>query len=202
MLNSVRGLITKKGPESVCLDSGPVEWDLPMSVLSIDALGPVGSEARILVWLYHREDQMRLFGFARETERALFLDLMKVEGIGPKQAMRILSGIPADDFIAALEGEDVDRLVSVPGVGRKTAQKIILALKGKLAKPADGARGGGHDEIIDALAEMGFDRRKAQEAVAEVMLETRDDPALADGEAREKEIFRRTIVRLSESPAR
>jgi Holliday junction DNA helicase RuvA len=202
MMNSVRGLIARKGPESVYIDSGPVEWELSMSVRSIGTLGPIGSEARIFVWLYHREDQMRLFGFANEAERVLFHDLMKVEGIGPRQAMRILSGISVEDFIAALEVEDIDRLVSVPGVGRKTAQKIILALKGKLARSADGSKSGGHDEIIDALAEMGFDRRKAQEAVGEAMLETKDDPAFADEDAREREIFKRTIVKLSEGPAR
>jgi len=137
---------------------------------------------------------MRRFGFAKEEERMLFLDLLKVDGIGPKQAIRILSGANVDSFAEILEAGDVDSLKRIPGIGVKSAQKIILALKGKLTlKEAEEAEEG--RDLVTALADMGFDRRKAAAVVASLLEETREEGIA--GEKLEQEIFRRAIVRLS-----
>jgi holliday junction DNA helicase RuvA len=204
MFNSIRGTVTAKNSDSVYIDSGAIEWDISASRRSIAALGPVGSETRVFTWLYHREDQMRIFGFADLEERSLFLDLQKVEGIGPKQAMKILSGISATEFEAALELADLNRLTAVPGLGMKTAQKIVLALKGKLsyAREKDEEPEGVHEDLVTALVDMGFDRKRSREVV-----DTLNDELLAaiegvKAEEREREIFRRAIVLLTDRKGR
>lgn len=208
MFNSLSGTITVKMPSALFLENAGVEWDLMVPSLSLDAFGPVGSEARVYTWLYHREDQMRLFGFASVRERELFVDLMKVDGIGPKQAIKILSSITASELEKALDGEDLGRLEAAPGIGKKTAQKMILALKGKLTHEMDGGRARGgekkgpHEDIIAALAGMGFDRKAASTAVEGIAAElaraaaTESAPAPSAAQT-EQEIFRRAIVALS-----
>ncbi|HOT61902.1 MAG TPA: Holliday junction branch migration protein RuvA [Treponemataceae bacterium] len=202
MFNSLSGTLTAKLPASLRLATSGIEWDIAVPSLSLDAFGPVGSEARVFTWLYHREDQMRLFGFASECERELFLDLMKVEGIGPKQALKILSSVPAGELEAALDSGDLARLQAAPGVGTKTAQKMILALKGKLTYAQAEGKGRGtrpsaHGDVVEALAGMGFDRKAACDAVDELASELASGGADRHTEAFEKELFRRAIVRLS-----
>lgn len=219
MFNSLSGTITAKLPAALYLENSGVEWDLMVPSLSLDAFGPVGSAARVYTWLYHREDQMRLFGFATVRERELFVDLMKVDGIGPKQAIKILSSISASELEKALDGEDLGKLESAPGIGKKTAQKMILALKGKLTHDPDPARARGtekkgpHEDIIAALAGMGFDRKAASAAVDTIVAElahaaAADSTAAPDSldapgsparnsHETEQEIFRRAIVALS-----
>ncbi len=210
MFNSITGTITGKNIQSLFLEANGIEWDFMVSELDLEAFGHVGSSARVFAWLYHREDQMRLFGFASAAQRNLFLDLMKVDGIGPKQAIKILSSIPGAELEAALENEDLGALEHAPGIGKKTAQKMILALKGKLTSvsASSGSKKdpiGAHDDVVQALADMGFDRRQAAEIVDTVAKELAAASAIADSaklagserEAFEKELFRRAIVGLS-----
>lgn len=210
MFNSLSGIITGKNIQTLFLETHGVEWDLTVSDFDLDAFGTVGSEARVYTWLYHREDQMRLFGFSSPSQRSLFLDLLRVEGIGPKQAIKILSSVPASDLEAALEGEDLAALERAPGIGKKTAQKMILTLKGKLTgtsapASAKAAAPGAHDDVLQALADMGFDRRRAAELIdslardVEAASGIKRSEALgqAERESFEKELFRRAIVALS-----
>jgi Holliday junction DNA helicase RuvA len=195
MWNSISGEVTRKGLEQVFLQSGDMEWDIAMGRFGLDALPPVGQRAKVYVWLSHTEDAMKLFGFASVTERALFLDLIKVSGVGPKLALKALSGMRHQEFAAALEAGDAARLSKVPGVGLKTAQKIILALQGKLvlddAAPGTNPTG----ELIAALAEMGFDRRVVEKTVKEL----ENDAGLAglSAEERERRLFQLALVKLS-----
>lgn len=205
MFNSLRGIITEKHTDVLYLSTDGIEWDITVPSLDIERLPPVGEEARVFVWLYHREDQMRLFGFASTERRSTFLELMKVEGIGPRQAVKILSGIDQKDLEAALENEDIARLEAVPGLGKKTAQKMILALKGKLARPAPSASlPASHEELVNALADMGYDRKAAAEAVAAAAAQISAEGAASAGAVqplsaaeREKRIFKQAIVMLS-----
>lgn len=202
MFNSISGTITAKLPASIYLDNNGMEWDITVPSLSVDAFGTVGSSARVYTWLYHREDQMRVFGFASVRERDLFLDLMKVEGIGPKQAIKILSSISVGDLESALDGGDVARIQAAPGIGQKTAQKMILALKGKLTYVDENAKGkpipkSDHDDVIQALSGMGFDRKQAFEAVDAIAAELIAAGGDRKTESFEKELFRRSIVALS-----
>lgn len=206
MYNSVTGTITAKLTASLYIDNSGIEWDIIVPSLSLNSFGPVGSKARVFTWLYHREDQMRFFGFYSLREREIFIDLMKVEGIGPKQAIKILSSITADELEKALDGEDLSRLEAAPGIGKKTAQKMILTLKGKLAHEAEPGKGKSgekkseHEDIIVALAEMGYERRAASESVEKIAREVLAEAAGTTGKTahdNEKEIFKRAIIALS-----
>ena len=156
MFNSISGTLTGKTAESIYIETNGIEWEVFVSALSADRFGTAGSTVRVYTWLYHREDQMRLFGFLTPAERSLFLDLTKVDGIGPKQALKILSGLDSGALEAALEAGDVARLQSIPGIGKKTAQKMVLALKGQLTGlhdtgRAETAKKSEFEDIITAL---------------------------------------------------
>ena len=196
MWNSLSGEITRKGLEQIFLQSGDLEWEIAMGRFSLEALPPVGQRAKIYVWLQHTEDLMRLFGFASVTERVLFLDLLKVSGVGPKLALKVLSGMKHQELVAVLEAGDAGRLSKVPGVGLKTAQKIILALQGKLVlEESSGPGTNPTGELIAALAEMGFDRRQVDKVVKDL----ENDPSVAGLGAveRERQLFQLALLRLS-----
>jgi Holliday junction DNA helicase RuvA len=138
---------------------------------------------------------MKLYGFASEERRSTFLELLKDEGIGPKGALKILGGIDQDELEKALETEDLARLEAVPGLGKKTAQKMILALKGKLVV-AKAIPDTPYAELAEALAGMGYDRRAAAEALSRAEKEISAD---IKGTEREKLLFKEAIVYLSGS---
>lgn len=191
MFNSLTGEITVKTDERLCVQTGGVEWDLTVSRKALEHLPPVGEVARVFTHLVHREDAMRLYGFFDQAERALFLDLLKVEGVGPRGALKMLSGVDREQFSRALESDDVDALSTVPGVGKKTAQKIILTLKGKLTPAGDTQARSAEDDITTALVGMGFDRRTAKAAVASALKGVADKNL--KGEELERELFKRAV---------
>ena len=200
MFNSISGTLTGKTAESVYIETNGIEWEVFVSALSADRFGTAGSTVRVYTWLYHREDQMRLFGFLTPAERSLFLDLTKVDGIGPKQALKILSGLDSAALEVALEAGDVARLQSIPGIGKKTAQKMVLALKGQLTGLHDTgrvetAKKSEFEDIITALINMGYDRKRAAETVESVAQSMRAEGI--DPAAKEEELFRTAIVNLS-----
>jgi Holliday junction DNA helicase RuvA len=162
---------------------------------SILKLPAVGETARIYLHLHHKEDIMQLYGFSESRERSLFLDLLKVAGIGPKQAVRMLSGTEVDLFIKQLDDNDVDALTRLPGLGKKTAQKIILALRGKLSFEEETMQPQADSDIINALVDMGFDRKKAETAVRKAVEEISPE-GIPEAE-KEKAVFRRAIILLS-----
>jgi Holliday junction DNA helicase RuvA len=200
MFNSITGRLSEKRADTICIETGGVEWELAVPARSVDDFGRIGDEARVFAWLHHYEDGMRLYGFPTEADRALFRELMKVEGIGPKQALRILSGIKSDALVAALDAEDLAALQKIPGVGPKLAQKMMLALKGKLVARSEAGPKGGRGtasewaDVVRALADMGFDRRAAEKAVAEA---GKDAAGMAPASEREREIFRAALLDLS-----
>ncbi|MDR2543581.1 MAG: Holliday junction branch migration protein RuvA [Treponema sp.] len=195
MFNSIRGLVSSKGADAVFVFSGDIEWEINMPTNDIQELS-LNNECRVFTWLYHREDQMRLFGFFSEKRRNTFLELIKVEGIGPKNAVKIMGGISQEDLELALDNADLTRLEAVPGLGKKTAQKMLLSLKGKLVSSRNtGAIVSPYNDLVEALVGMGYDRRLVNEALlkVEVSLETSE---LTKAE-KEKLLFKETIVYLS-----
>ena len=195
MFNSIRGIITEKFADSAYILSGGVEWDIAVPATDILRLPQPGEEGRIFTWLYHREDQMKLYGFCAQERRITFLELLKVEGIGPKGALKIMGGIGQEELERALETEDLARLEAVPGLGKKTAQKMILALKGKLAMVKTSSEMP-YGDLVEALAEMGYDKRAAAEALSRAEGEL---PPAASGDEKEKLLFKQAIVYLSSS---
>jgi holliday junction DNA helicase RuvA len=204
MFNSISGRLSEKRADTICIETGGVEWEIAVPARSVDDFGRLGEDARAFTWLHHYEDGMRLYGFPTEADRAVFRELMKVEGIGPKQALRILSGIKAEALGAALEAEDLGALQKIPGVGPKMAAKMMLSLKGKLVSPGDsGSKGPGRPgefaDVVRALADMGFDRKAAEKAVAAAAKAAAAGTAsgIAAGGEREREVFRAALLDLS-----
>lgn len=200
MFNSLSGTLTYKGIDNIyLLNSCGIEWDITVSAKTLQALPPVGDECQVYTYYLHTENMVKLYGFFTKDERTFFLELNKVNGIGPKQAMKMLSSISAKQMSEALDKDDVALLAGIPGVGKKTAQKLMLAMRGKLvmdeelaAAPAGNPK---FADIVNALSDMGFEYRKALKAVEEVAKDS-DIMNMKDDE-REKEIFKRAIVLLS-----
>ncbi|MDR1858976.1 MAG: Holliday junction branch migration protein RuvA [Treponema sp.] len=195
MFNSIQGIVGGKGGEAAFILTGGVEWEIAMPASDMDRLPPPGGECRVFTWLYHREDQMRLFGFADCARRDTFLELLKVDGIGPKNALKIMGGIGQEEHERALETEDSKRLEAVPGLGKKTAQKMLLALKGKLVTTQTASTAASpYSDLVEALAEMGYEKRAAAEAVARAEAEL---PANLPPDEKEKRLFKAAIVQLT-----
>jgi Holliday junction DNA helicase RuvA len=193
MFNSIRGIITGKSADTVYILTGGIEWDISVPAKDIEKIPPPGEEGRVYTWLYHKEDQMRLYGFADEAGRNTFLELIKVEGIGPRGGIKIMGGIGREELEQALEAEDLVRLEQVPGLGKKTAQKMILSLKGKLARLQQPAASVPYGDLVKALEEMGYDRRQASAALEKAVAGV--DSGLS-GAQKEQAVFREAILSL------
>lgn len=206
MFNSLSGTITGKFTQKLFLDTHGIEWDLNVPETTLDKLPPVGSEARIYTWMQHTDALMLLYGFASENDRMLFLDLLKVDGIGPKGALKIMSNVTAEQLASVLEDGDLAVLEKIPGVGKKTAGKMLLQLKGKLSlestetvviKKASTAP---FEDVIVALSGMGYEKKLAEQKVAEIVQQMNGDESFKSKSDKEKEdiIFRRAIVELAQ----
>lgn len=195
MINSLVGFVTQKSLDGIYLQSGSIEWFLLMSQNAQSSL-EVNQEYRILTYLHHKEDIMQLFGFKETSERTLFFELIKVDGIGPKAALKILSHFTVATFQEALQAPDTKILAKAPGLGLKTAQKVMLALKGKLIledamhKDAPASKELYNDELIAPLVAMGFDKKEVSAKLKSIRLELGSN-------ASESEILRLVISSLS-----
>jgi Holliday junction DNA helicase RuvA len=202
MFNRITGTITGHDfPLLFVTTTGGIEWEFEVSALTFqEALASRETETHaILVHLHVREDILKLYGFWHSDERRAFRELLTVPGIGPRQALRILSGTTVRELTELLENEDVTALTRIPGLGRKTAQKLVLQLKGSLVTDGQSTGGGAagssapepYGELADALAEMGFDRAQAVTTLTR-LAEDADDES-----PNEQDLFRRAIVALS-----
>ncbi len=171
MILSVRGRLLAREPQ-VVVDVGAVGLGLHVSARTAALLPPLGEELSLVTYLHVREDQLALYGFHNERERALFLLLLGVNGVGPRLALTLLSSAPLEELERALRDGDEAYLVRIPGVGRKTAARLVLELQGKLVAtpPAAAQMDGGavFEEAMLALASLGLTPRSAREAVDKV----------------------------------
>ena len=135
MIGSVRGRIASKTPPQLTVDVGGLGYELEAPMSTFFHLPPVGEEVRLLTHLVVREDAHVLYAFATEDERRLFRSLIKVSGVGPKIALALLSGISVAGFAECVQREDVSALTRVPGVGRKTAERLIVEMRDRLSAP-------------------------------------------------------------------
>lgn len=202
MFNSITGTITGKFPKQLFLETGGLEWDINMPDSNLDLLPPVGSEAKVFTWMQHTDTVFSLFGFASQQERSFFLELLKVDGVGPKGAVKIMSSAPSSTLMDTLESGDVGLLEKIPGVGKKTAGKMMLALKGKLTlrddvKTVTVPKVSPFADVVASLVSMGYDRKTVEEKTAE--LSARLAGELEGKSQKEKEdlIFRKIIVELA-----
>jgi Holliday junction DNA helicase RuvA len=169
----LRGEILSKSPNAVVVDCGGVGYELAISVTTYTELPDIGAQARLHVYTHVREDAFLLFGFAENTEKRLFEKLLTISGIGPKLAITVLSGISADRLVAAIRGGDHATLTRIPGIGKKTAERVVLELKDKLDDLAGSAPtgetrpslGATAEDVLSALVNRGYQRPAAQKAV-------------------------------------
>jgi Holliday junction DNA helicase RuvA len=168
MIARLSGILFEKLPDRVVLDAGGVGYAVAISFQTYQELPDAGNPAALLVHTHVREDTLALFGFATEREKKLFEMLISVSGVGPKLALTLLSGIPADELLGALAKGDARRLVSIPGIGKKTAERLTLELKEKAAKlfvPPAGGPGIEAQDVVSALVNFGYKKSEAERAV-------------------------------------
>ncbi len=173
MIAFLTGRVAAKSANYALLDVGGVGYKLAMTTGSLSALPVVGDEVTVWTHLYVREDELSLFGFENEAEKESFEQLITVSGVGPKVALAALSALSPDTLAAAIACDDIAMIATVPGIGKKTAQRIILDLKDKLGSPELGAiaasRAGGSgaaiSETTDALLSMGFSSAEVSAAL-------------------------------------
>jgi len=173
MIAHLRGKLLAKHPNQVIVETGGVGYDVTISVPTFSDLPAVGSEVALHVHTHVREDLIALYGFLRPAEKQLFEKLITVSGIGPKLAITILSGMQADEMVAAIRGNDVGRLTRIPGIGRKTAERIVLELHDKLPPPGPTAPtapalNAVEEDVLSALANLGYQRAAAEKALAAI----------------------------------
>lgn len=175
MIAYLEGRLVEKSPTQLVLDINGVGYEIKIPLSTYDKLGEDGSKAKILTYQYVREDTLQLFGFATPEEKNLFELLITITGIGPKTALGILSSISVNDFQRSIVSEDLDSLTNISGIGKKTAQRLIVELKEKISgeefrfKKDIGFKERSElilvEEAIKALISLGFNKAQAREAV-------------------------------------
>lgn len=176
MIGRLRGRLLDKQPNRIVVDVAGVGYDVAVPLSTFYGMGEPGSEVDLRIHTHVREDALALYGFATRLEQELFERLIGVSGIGPKVALAVLSGIEPPDLVQAIERADLARLTAIPGIGKKTSERIVLELKDRLPRaPAveSGAAAPGapalRDDVLSALINLGYHRPLAEKAAAAAM---------------------------------
>lgn len=176
MIAVLRGRIIQKCLDSIVLDVGGVGYQVFLPLTTYSELPKVDNETRLQIYTHVREDAIVLFGFLTERERGMFIDLIAISGVGPKAAMAILSGVSTTELENAILAGDPGRLTAVPGIGKKTADRIVLELKGKIEKrlKVEGIPRSDKDSLLisdvtEALVNLGYHRQQAHTAVRKAL---------------------------------
>src|SRR5271166_1538193 len=175
MIAHLRGKLLTKHPNQVVVETSGVGYEVNISVPTFSELPANGSEVALHIHTHVREDLIALYGFLRPAEKQLFEKLMTVSGIGAKLAITILSGMAADEMAGAIRGNDVARLTRIPGIGKKTAERMVLELRDKLpavsgtSTPAVPAMSAVEEDVLSALTNLGYQRAAAEKALASIL---------------------------------
>jgi Holliday junction DNA helicase RuvA len=198
MIAYLRGNLLEKNANTVIIETGGVGYEVWIPLSTFYEIGDVGTEAELRIHTHVREDAIQLFGFRTEREKEVFLLLTSVQGIGPRSAIAMLSGMNTDEFAAAVRANDLGRLTAIPGIGRKTAERLVVELRDKLsnigtaaAAAASGgaAAGSAFDDALSALINLGYQRSAAEKAL---------DKAAAEGtEQSVQKLLRRSLQILA-----
>src|SRR5437762_13783076 len=189
MIAHLRGKLISRHPNLVVLETGGVGYNVTVSVPTFSELPGLGSEVSLHIHTHVREDQLALYGFLRPEEKQLFEKLLTVSGIGPKLAITILSGMPAEDMVNAIRGNDVARLTKIPGIGRKTAERMVLELRDKLppirgeVTPAVSSLNPVQEDVLSALINLGYQQAAAEKALSAVQKNGSFDATFRDASA-------------------
>lgn len=171
MIAHLRGRLLEKSPNHVIVEAGGVGYDVTISIPTFSDLPKAGEEVSLHVHTHVREDALALFGFLRREEKQLFEKLIGVSGIGPKLAITILSGMSAEFMVAAIRSNDLGTLTKIPGIGKKTAERMVLELRDKLegfgvSAPAAALKPV-EEDVLSALVNLGYQRNAAERALAQ-----------------------------------
>src|SRR5271169_1792686 len=196
MIGSLRGKLTDKRPNQVLLDVAGVGYQVQIPLSTFAGLGALHSDTSLLIHTHVREDQIALYGFVTAREKQCFELLLSASGVGPSLALKILSGMSIEDLVPAIRKGDLAQLVRIPGVGRKTAERIVLELRDKLAavdvrdtgKPA--TRSQLESDVASALVNLGYDERSVERAI---------EKARAPGESDFETLLRTSLHLLGSS---
>ena len=208
MIAYLSGTLLSKQPTSAIIDVAGVGYEVAIPVSTFYELGEIGSVAQLRIYTHVREDAIQLFGFKTARERELFLQLISVNGVGPSLAIKLLSGMSADEMIASIRTNNLVRLVAIPGVGRKTAERLVVDLREKMAAlsspaleeefSAQAAATGGattgdsmRNDAMSALANLGYQKTPAEKAVTNAIDE--------GGELSVELILRRSLRSLAKT---
>jgi len=168
MIGRLNGILIEKSPPQVIVDCGGVGYEVEVPMSTFYNLPEIGAKIQLLTHFVVREDAQLLYGFGTDEERATFRQLLKVNGIGAKSALSILSGVSIEDLVHAVSMQEVAMLTRIPGIGKKTAERLLLELKDKfgVAGTASGTqpRSAAHD-VLNALLALGYNEREAAAAV-------------------------------------
>jgi Holliday junction DNA helicase RuvA len=174
MIAHLRGKLIARHPNQAIVETAGVGYDITISVPTFSELPPAGGEVSLHIHTHVREDQIALYGFLRFEEKQLFEKLITVSGIGPKLAVTILSGMPAEDMVNAIRGNDIARLTKIPGIGRKTAERMVLELRDKLPPVGTDqvhvvpSLSAVQEDVLSALVNLGYQRAAAEKALTSV----------------------------------
>jgi Holliday junction DNA helicase RuvA len=192
MIAHLRGRLISKHPNQAVVEAAGVGYDVTITIPTFSDLPTTGSEVALHIHTHVREDAIALFGLLRAEEKHLFEKLIQVSGIGPKLAITILSGMPAPEMVAAIRSGDIARLTRIPGIGRKTAERMVLELRDKLegfgAAPPPKLASPVEEDVLSALMNLGYQRAAAERALA----------AAGNGKSASFDVlFRETLAALS-----
>ena len=168
MIGRLAGLLAEKNPPQILIDCQGVGYEVWVPMSSFYQLPALGERLTLLTHFVVREDAQLLYGFGSETERAAFRELIKISGIGPRMALSVLSGMSVADLSQAVTAQDAARLTKVPGIGKKTAERLLLELKGRLGADLGAPRapaGAAEADILQALLALGYNDREAAAAL-------------------------------------
>ena len=174
MIGQLRGRLAEKRPNQVLVDVGGVGYLVQVPLSTYAALGELHTEVTLLIHTHVREDALALYGFVSAREKHFFEMLLSASGVGPSLALKILSGMSVEELVPAIRGSDLMRLTKIPGVGRKTAERMVVELKDRLEimaieaeRPVAASPAGVEADVISALVNLGYDGRTAESAVGE-----------------------------------
>jgi Holliday junction DNA helicase RuvA len=201
MIGQLRGRLADKRPNQVLVDVGGVGYVVLVPLSTFAALGELHTEVTLLIHTHVREDALALYGFVSSREKHLFELLISASGVGPSLALKILSGMSVDELVPAIRANDLGRLTKIPGVGRKTAERIVVELRDKLdavvveaQRPAASSPAGVEADVVSALINLGYEARTAEKAVEEARKES--------GSANFEKLLRAALQALSQSKGR
>jgi len=197
MIAHLSGKLLSKQPNQVIVDVSGVGYEVHVPLSTFYELGDIGNLVQLRIYTHVREDTIALFGFKSAEEKLMFEQVTSISGIGPKLGITILSGMPVDELVAAIRQSNLARLTSIPGIGKKTAERLVVELRDKLAKTVPTGEQAAaqsvsqpQEDVISALVNLGYAKLSAEKAVQTVVSTSKTEPAF-------EELLRTALRQLS-----